>query len=145
MTLYLDSSALVKRYIAEPGSIETRTIIAEAPLVGTAVITRVEVDATFGRAIRMGQLEQAAAEIILDRFHHEWPLLLRLPITEALAVRAGQLARLEGLRAYDAVQLAAALTWQDLLGQPVTMATFDRRLWAAAARTGLIPFPALLP
>lgn len=42
MTLYLDSSALVKRYIAEPGSTETRAIIAAAPLVGTAVITALQ-------------------------------------------------------------------------------------------------------
>ncbi len=47
----------------------------------------------------------------------------------------------EGLRGYDAVQLAAALVWRDAVGQEVILATFDRELWEAAGRAGLRPWP----
>lgn len=42
MILYLDTSALVKRYIAEPGSEVINPAIAEAELVGIATMGRTE-------------------------------------------------------------------------------------------------------
>jgi hypothetical protein len=35
--------------------------------------------------------------------------------------------------------------WQETLDVPVTMATFDLRLWEAANRAGLEPYPSDLP
>jgi hypothetical protein len=49
----------------------------------------------------------------------------------------------DGLRDYDAVQLAAASLWQDALAERITFMTFDRKLGDTAARAGLIPFPTL--
>jgi len=46
-----------------------------------------------------------------------------------------------GLRGYDAVQLASALTWRDALGQDIVLATFDHQLWEAAPRVGLQAWP----
>ncbi|MCP4424561.1 MAG: type II toxin-antitoxin system VapC family toxin [Chloroflexi bacterium] len=46
------------------------------------------------------------------------------------------------LRGYDATHLASAVLWQEMLGKPVTMAVFDRKLWEAAELAGLRPFPA---
>ena len=45
------------------------------------------------------------------------------------------------LRGYDAVHLAAALLWQETIGEPVTLATFDRQLWQAGGRAGLSVWP----
>ncbi len=50
MICYLDASALVKRYVTEPGSKEVSWAIAEAETVGTAVISRVEVSSALARA-----------------------------------------------------------------------------------------------
>lgn len=58
--------------------------------------------------------------------HEEWPDLARA-VSEAL-VEAEALAREHGLRGYDAVQLASALTWQDSIGQNVFLRTFDSEL-----------------
>lgn len=46
---------------------------------------------------------------------------------------------------YDAVHPAVASGWQDALGERVTLATFDKHLWAAAERVGLEAYPADLP
>ena len=74
----------------------------------------------------------------------EWDHLIRLQVTEALLRRAGALAWEHALRGYDAVHLAAALLWRDALGQPVSVATYDRQLWQAAAAVGLTAWPATL-
>lgn len=142
---YLDASALVKRYVAEPGSEAVERAIAPAEAVATVMISRVEVTAAFGRAVRVGALSEEDGDSARRAFHGEWSDLTRLHVTEFMTERAALLAWDHGLRGYDAVQLAAAVTWQEVLEEPVRMMTFDRRLWDAAAVTRLIPFPEDLP
>ena len=83
MIAYLDSSALVKRCVEEPGSREVAGLIEQAALAGTAVMTLVEV--------------------------------------------------------------AAALFWSEMLGEPVALATWDRQLWKAARESGLETIPRKQP
>lgn len=145
MILYLDTSALVKRYVIEPGSDQVNQATANAETTGTVIITRAEVAAALARAIRIGALKQADAFANLQRFRTEWHDLARVQLTENLVARADTLAWEHGLRGYDAVHLAAALVWQEALSEPVTLATFDASLWHAAEREGLVPFPVDLP
>lgn len=144
MILYLDASALVKRYVAEAGSAAVNELTAGARAVATALISRAEVAAAFARAVRLGVLDDRSGRRAQGVFAREWPDFLRVPISEALVARAETLAWNHGLRGYDAVQLAAALTWQDSVGQDVTLATFDRQLWDAALRAGLRVWPGTL-
>ena len=81
----------------------------------------------------------------LQEFRDEWPQLIRLQVTERLVAHADSLAWSHSLRGSDAVRLAAAMAWQDAFGMPVTLATFDRLLWKAANRTGILVYPADLP
>ena len=145
MICYLDASALVKVYVAEPGSEDVERVIAEAEALGTAMISRVEVVAALAKAARLGALSQEDAELARRNFHRDWSDLTRLPATEFMLERAALLAWDQGLRGYDAVQLAAAVTWQEVLEEPVRMATFDRQLWTAAGELGLISWPQDLP
>ena len=55
--------------------------------------------------------------------------------------RAEGLAWEHGLRGYDAIQLASALTWRESVGEEIVLATFDRQLWDASERTGLKVWP----
>ena len=145
MMLYLDSSALVKRYIAEPGTSEVALAIAEARVVGTSIISRAETAAALAKAIRAGTLTREAAASALQVFRSEWSTLVRIQATEMLIARADALAWELGLRGYDAVHLASALLWKDGMGQEVTVVTFDQQLWAGAERRGLTPLPDDLP
>jgi len=142
MILYLDASALVKRYVAEPGSAEVNEAISRAEVTGTALISRAEVAAALAKAVRMDVLTREDASAALQVFRNEWPDLVRVQMTEMVIARADVFAWEYGLRGYDAVHLAAASLWQDALGERVTLATFDRRLWGTAERVGLIPYPA---
>jgi len=139
--VYIDASALVKRYVAERGSDEVIELTASAEIVATSVVSRAEVAAALARAARLGALEGDGARRARRRFSREWPDLARVPVTELLVSRAELLAWDYGLRGYDAIQLASAVTWQESIGKDVVVATFDRQLWEAAPDSGLQVWP----
>lgn len=86
----------------------------------------------------LSRKESASA---LQVFNEEWESLIRLQLTEVLISRAATLAWEHGLCGYNAVHLAAALFWQDVLGDQVTLASYDRQLWHTAKVTGLAAWP----
>jgi predicted nucleic acid-binding protein len=145
VSVYVDASALVKRYVIETGSAEVVALTTGAAAVATALVTRAEVAAAFARAVRVGVLDDVGGRRAQRRFSREWPDFMRVPVTDTLVARAEALAWSHGLRGYDAVQLASALTWQDALGQEIVLATFDRHLWEAAPQAGLRAWPERLP
>jgi predicted nucleic acid-binding protein len=89
----------------------------------------------------MRLLPRDEAASALEVFNSEWETLVRLQMTEVLVSRAASLAWDYGLRGYDAAHLASALFWQEMLGAPVTVASYDRQLWEAAKANGLIAWP----
>ena len=145
MILYVDTSALVKRYIAELGTAEVTQAIAGAEVVGTSIIARAEMAAALAKAVRMSVLARDAADAALQVFRSEWPRLVRVQATEMLVARADALAWEWGLRGYDAVHLASAMLWREGMDEDVALATFDRRLWEVAGQCGLGVFPNDLP
>jgi predicted nucleic acid-binding protein len=145
MILYLDSSSLVKRYVQEPGSDEVTQATQRAALVGTVVVSRVEVAAALAKAVRVDALTQQEAWTSLRALRGEWPDLVQLQVTDLLVSRADALAWDYHLRGYDAIQLAAASLWQEMMGERVTLSTFDRRLWGTAQTMGFLAHPEGLP
>jgi predicted nucleic acid-binding protein len=141
MLLYLDASALVKKYVAETGSPAVRKTTREAAVMATSILSRVEVIAAFGKAMRVGTLDEESAAAAAQKFRSEWAHFVRIQATELLVANAEQLAWRSGLRGYDAVHLASALLWQESMHERVVFATYDRKLWQTAASNGLSIFP----
>lgn len=141
MIVYLDASALVKKYIEETGSTEVDSLIDQAIVVGTSLISRAEVSAAVAKTVRTETIPQDEANFALNAFRTEWADLLRIEITETTVARADSLAWQHGLRGYDAVHLAAAIIWQETIMEPVTLATFDRQLWHSGRASGLAVWP----
>jgi uncharacterized protein len=138
---YFDASALVKRYLVERGSQETIALTAESEMIATSIVTRAEIAAAFAKAARIGVVTHERARSAQRSFARDWPDLVLVPVTEALVERAGTLAWDHGLRGYDAVQLASALTWQEAVGTQIVLASFDRQLWEATPKAGLKAWP----
>lgn len=145
MIAYLDASALVKRYLVERGSRETTELTAKSEMTATSIVSRAEVAAALAKAARAGLVTHDVARTAQRSFAGDWQDLVRVAVTEALVERADTLAWEHGLRGYDAVQLASALTWQESVGEEIVLATFDQQLWEAAKRTGLKPWPEQFP
>lgn len=119
-------------------------LLANAELVGTATISRAEVASALARAVRMQVLLADEARCAIQVFNAEWDDILRNQITESLISRPAGIAWDHGLRGHGAVQLSAALTWRELLGETITLATYDRHLWKAALSRGLAVWPEAL-
>jgi predicted nucleic acid-binding protein len=109
---FLDSSALVKRYVTETGTAWVTGLLdpRERNRLYIARITGAEVTAALTRKERGGYLSAFDAATAIALFQHDYVNRLRpVEITAALVGDAMTTARTYGLRGYDAVQLAAAL------------------------------------
>ena len=141
MILYLDTSALAKKYVQEQDSNLVNSWMDDSELIGTALITRAELAATLARSIKANRLSASGAQQTLTDFRSDWHDYQRILIDETLVARADGLACEYLLRGYDAIHLACALTWQDALRAPVTLATFDGQLREAAKQAGMEVLP----
>ncbi len=110
--LFLDSSALVKRYIAETGSDTVSALLSPQAgnVVFISVISGVEVVAALTRRQRIGDVTQQQAASVISAFVDDWSEVYELIMADRPTIRrAMDLAQRHALRAYDAVQLASAL------------------------------------
>lgn len=145
MNVYLDSNVIVKCYADETGSSESLALMKTTEYTATSLISGAEVVAAISKAVRTGTLNLAQGAQARQKFLGQWPAFRRVPLSEQTILRAARLAWDYQLRGNDAVHLAAALEWQEELGETVKLATFDRELWLACEPAGLQPWPARLP
>ena len=139
--IYLDTSALLKLYIQEKRSEEVSALLDLADGAGTSILTFTEMASAMARAVQMKFISDSEAESTWRIFSHDWPGYTRLKIPAPLTERAADMAWEFGLRGYDAMHLASALTWQDALEVPVCLATFDQLLWGAGQKVGMDIWP----
>jgi len=85
------------------------------------------------RAVGMSAGKAAARAV-----HEEWPAFGVIEVDQRLVEDAAKLALEHELRSMDALHLAAALTFPP---NDLVLATWDRRLHAAAAAEGLSLIP----
>jgi predicted nucleic acid-binding protein len=144
MVYYLDTSALLKRYVQEAGSTWLATLSDPAAnhTLATALITKVEAAAGLAAKFRQGGLPladyQQAEQDLLHDFTYVYSTI---DIDEPLVDLAADLAKPHRLRGYDAVQLAAAVTFQSMLAAQLPALTFLSAgvlLLQAAQQEGLL-------
>ena len=136
MILYLDTSALVKLYVDEPGRAAVVSEIEGAAAVATVRIAYAEARAAFARKRREGGLDAKSLRLAVELLDEDWAAYNVVDVSEPLVRRAGILAERHGLRGYDAVHLAAAVELERAGGQ-VSFGCFDERLRRAARRVNL--------
>jgi uncharacterized protein len=141
---FFDSSAIVKRYVNETGTAWVRRLTRKGrpDPIYLARITTVEVTSAVARRRKGGTLTPARVRDINTRFRsHLAKRYLIAEITPGLLASAMQLADAHALRAYDAVQLAAAVElstrWRSAGLGTVTLVSADKELNTAAQAEGL--------
>lgn len=141
---FLDSSAVVKRYVSELGTAWVQGLFdpAGANRLVVASITGPEVVAAIARRGHGGGLPAAAASRMIDRFRIDFVRSFeRVHLTATHIEDAMRLAERHHLRGYDAVQLAAGLAFASIssaAGLPTTLVSADLELNTAAVAEGLI-------
>jgi predicted nucleic acid-binding protein len=134
----------VKLYADEPGYRPIRAL----ELLVVSAIARVEVPSALWRKARTGELEDAAAGILVNAFELDFhgdpdspPRFTIVSLTEPVLTRAAREAARHALRAYDAVQLASALAVREIDPRCSHFACFDADLRRAASRAGFVLSP----
>jgi predicted nucleic acid-binding protein len=138
MILFCDTSALIKLYIVESGSVELKAKVLEADAVAVCRIAWAEAHAALSRRAREVPedallIEQAKAALAAD-----WPHFVVLEIDQRLVELAGEYADTFALRGYDSIQLAAAFEAGRISQTPIFFACFDIRLNKAAKLLGMV-------
>jgi uncharacterized protein len=141
---FLDTSALVKRYVPEIGSEWILSITDPATNSDLVIsqITWVEVHSALARRLRDGSLSAERFDLIVQKVREDFENEYRvIDINPTLIETAAELVMLHPLRAYDAVQLASALRFQStLISVSETQLVFvsaDNRLLDIAQSAGL--------
>jgi predicted nucleic acid-binding protein len=141
VTVFVDSSALVKRYVPERGHDAMRGL---GPLA-VSQLARVEVPAALSRKQRIGELDAADEALLVRAFEVEYNNGTAFAVVAVRAAvlddAARQTAR-HGLRAFDAVQLASAVACRAASPDTTSFVAFDRTRRDAAAREGFALVPA---
>jgi predicted nucleic acid-binding protein len=138
--LYPDSSALVKRYLAETGTAWMKAMLDPTTKneVYVARITYAEIIAAISRRQRAGSITPADAVTAKTDFRADFAgEYLPIEVTDHLIGQAALLAEKHFLRGYDAVQLAAALEVSLVYATPILVLCADAELTAAARLEGL--------
>ncbi|MFW6115546.1 MAG: type II toxin-antitoxin system VapC family toxin [Chloroflexota bacterium] len=114
---YLDASALVKRYVDEPGTQWVRAVVGSGEaLFFTSRMTIVEVVSAFSRRLRDGTLTAADFATARDMFRSDCLNDYQVMPPNAVVIdQACELLERYSLRAYDAIHLATATTAQEFL------------------------------
>jgi predicted nucleic acid-binding protein len=136
VTLYLDTSALVKLYAREEGSTEVKRAVARAGSVATSLLAYVETRSAFARKRRFADIDDTALRHYKQEFEQDWISFNRLPVDATTIRRAGDLVERYRLKAYDAVHLATAELFQEAVRSAIDFVSFDDALNGAAAGQG---------
>ena len=121
---YFDTSALVKRYIREPGSQTLRALLRRYRVISSAVMPA-EAFSALSRRRSAGDLtaqdfQAIIAQIGKDRAH--WDLV---EVTSEVLFRAEDLVRRTSLRTLDAIHVASVLTIEQAAGLRFAFVTAD--------------------
>jgi uncharacterized protein len=138
VTLYLDTSAIVKLYNAELGSAETRRAVADAEQVVCSLLAYSETRAALARKHRLGQIDAELFARSKAEFEFDWNGVFVMPIDSRALRGAADLAEQFDLRAFDAIHLEAASRLGRETASRVRFVCFDRALNRAASNLGLL-------
>ena len=133
---YFDASALVKRYVREPGAVSVRRLLKAAPAAASR-LSEMEVASALVRRAREGAFSIEERDRALASLSDDFASLIIVEFTPEITVDARALLVRHRLRAGDAVQLASCLYLQREMSQPLPFVAFDDRLADAARHEGL--------
>ena len=133
---YFDTSAVVKRYVFEPGALQARSLLRRHDFLSSA-ITPLEILSALGRRRRTGEISEKNFTAAIRRIGSDkrsWELI---ELTAVVLSRTEQIIPQSSMRALDALHIASALAFQAAAGLRVPFVTGDHRQRDAAEQMNL--------
>ena len=131
---YFDTSALVKRYISEPGSLQVRQLLRRHEFLSSA-LTPVELLSGLSRRRRGGDLSEQSFVALLRRIQLDRARWELVEVGSSVLNRAEELVQENvSIRTLDAIHVASLVTFQTAGGRGIPLITGQRE---AATHLGL--------
>jgi len=141
MILYLDTSALLKKYFRETGSDEIIARWKDATGIVTSSLAYAEALASIHRKKRDVKFNNDIFQNIIHLFRRDWNSFIRVEVTDELNDWIDKMVSHYSLRGFDAIHLASALIVHDRLPEKFLFACYDNQLLQAAQSAGLQTLP----
>ncbi len=137
MIYYVDTSALVKRYYVEKGSVWVSTLFRPEHVLVTSKVAYAEFLATLARKERAGEVSSAEFAQVVTKFQQEWKEFVVIEVTDEVFTDLLAVVRRNALRGFDAIHLCSALWFRKRIKAEVRFVCADRALLTAAKAEGL--------
>jgi uncharacterized protein len=135
--IYLDSSALVKRYLKETGTDVVNSIILSSKAKATSKLSYPEILSAFARKHRTNEIGHGLFHSAINKFEGDWLQLYVIEFSDEILQPIKQVSQKYPLKAADTVHLASALWLRSSTKADVTFVASDSRLLEAAQRENL--------
>ncbi len=132
MICYLDSSALVKRYIREDGTERMNSLITGAKMLVTSKLTYAETLSAFFKKHRAKELSEKHLNAVLTTFENDWAYFLVVEFGDEMLPLIKKLVGKHYLKGADSIHLSSALWLKTAMKQDITFVASDSTLLAAA-------------
>ncbi len=112
MKVFFDSSALVKRYIEEPGSGRVGELIGKAKEIAVCIVCVPEVLSACNRLVREKRIDSEQYEWIKNEFLLDIGEFVVIDMTNEVIIRSIQCLEKGVLRSLDALHIASAVEYK---------------------------------
>ncbi len=126
MILYLDTSALLKRYFKEPHSNELLAKWKEATQIVTSSVAYAETMATLYRKKREVDLSSTIFNRLLKSFQLDWESFIRVEVNDGLNETIHKVAANYPLRGFDAIHLVSAIITHERINEAFLFACLTK-------------------
>lgn len=142
MILYLDTSAIVKKYFKEQGSAEVIRLWKKTSSIITSTVAYAETLAAIHRKKReTADIDQSIFKAIRIAFEKDWKSFIHVDVTSALNKTIKRVIATHPLKGFDAIHLASALIVRQRIEEEFIFACYDKSLNKSAGKEGLITLP----
>jgi predicted nucleic acid-binding protein len=145
MILYLDPSALVKKYFEEKNSPEVISAWKSSLGITTSAVAYAELLAAVYRKASETRVKKSLFESVVSTFQEDWSSFIIVEVDNRLNETIHKVIANHGLRGFDAIHLASALTIGSAVAENFIFACYDARLRRAARAEGLETLPSSAP
>ena len=137
MTIYYDSSALLKIYIEEEYSDFIRQFISKHQINYISTLSYVELHSVFSRLVNSSQITNDELVFLKASFNNDFNIFRQIPIDNRILKQAADLTYLTNLRALDSIHLATLNYLKSITYEELLFGCFDNKLIDAAISLGI--------
>jgi predicted nucleic acid-binding protein len=127
MILFADTSALVKRYIEEPGSDAVDEILSRSDILIVSSVTRIELNSALSRRLKDRSLDEKSYKSALGEFNNDFEFIEVVKFDFQSEKTAIENIRKHNMKTLDAIQLSSVK-----LSKADMFITADKKLYDVA-------------